>query len=115
MKHPDCIFCKIAGGDIPASKIFENDRIVAFDDIHPQAPVHFLVIPKKHIPTMDDLTADDRAVLGDMMFYASEIARQKGVGETGYRQVINCKDDGGQEVSHLHLHILGGRSMGKMG
>ena len=115
MTSENCIFCKIASGAIPAAKLFENDEILAFDDIHPQAPVHFLIIPKKHIPTMDDLRAEDVAVIGRMLVQAAEIARVKGIGDTGYRQIINCRDDGGQEVGHLHLHILGGRRMGKMG
>ncbi len=115
MTSENCIFCKIASGAIPAAKLFENNEIVAFDDIHPQAPVHFLIIPKKHIPTMDDLRDEDMAVVGRMLVQAAEIARTKGIGDTGYRQIINCRDDGGQEVGHLHLHILGGRRMGKMG
>lgn len=115
MSSENCIFCKIVDGVVPATKLFENEQIIAFDDIHPQSPVHFLVIPKKHIPTMDDLTQEDTAAVGEMMLHAARIAREKGVADTGYRQVINCRDDGGQEVHHLHLHIMGGRSMGKMG
>ena len=114
MTSENCIFCKIASGAIPATKLFENDEIVAFDDIHPQAPVHFLVIPKKHIPTMDDLDSGDADVVGQMLVHAAALAREKGIGDTGYRQIINCRADGGQEVGHLHLHILGGRPMGRM-
>ncbi len=115
MADADCIFCKIVAGEIPANKIYENDRIFAFEDIRPQAPVHFLVIPKKHIPTLDDLVDEDASVVGEMLYRATRIAREKGTAERGYRQIINCRDDGGQEVHHLHLHIMGGRPMGKMG
>ncbi len=115
MTSQNCIFCKIASGEIPATKLFEDDEIVAFDDIHPQAPIHFLVIPKQHIETMDALLEKDVPLIGKMIYRASVLARHKGVGESGYRQIVNCRSDGGQEVNHLHLHILGGRQMGKMG
>lgn len=115
MTSENCIFCKIAKGAIPTPKLFENEQIVAFDDIHPQAPIHFLVIPKKHIATMDDLAPEDGDTVAAMMLHAARIAREKGVADGGYRQIINCRGDGGQEVYHLHLHIMGGRSMGKMG
>lgn len=115
MTQQDCIFCKIASGEIPAKKILETDEIVAFDDINPQAPVHFLVIPKKHIPTLDDLTPQDASLVGKMLYEASKIANEKGIAGDGYRQVINCREAGGQIVHHLHLHILGGRQMSRMG
>ena len=115
MTNNDCIFCKIASGEIPAQKILETDDIVAFDDINPQAPVHFLVIPKKHIPTLDDVTAEDAPLVGQMLFHAARIAREKGIAEQGYRQIINCREAGGQIVFHLHLHIMGGRPMSRMG
>jgi histidine triad (HIT) family protein len=115
MTDDACIFCKIASGDIPAKKLFEDAEMVAFDDINPQAPVHFLVIPKVHIPTLDDLSLEHAELVGRMMVRAAALARDKGVAEGGYRQVINCRAFGGQEVFHLHLHIMGGRQMGKMG
>jgi histidine triad (HIT) family protein len=115
MTSSNCIFCRIAAGEIPAAKLYEDGDIAAFDDIHPQSPVHFLVIPKKHIETMDDLSETDLLIVGKMIYHASILARQKGVGNSGYRQIINCRDDGGQEVNHLHLHIMGGRRMEKMG
>jgi histidine triad (HIT) family protein len=111
----DCIFCKIASGDIPSKKIFEDDEILAFEDVNPQAPVHFLVIPKAHIPTLDDVKEDQSALLGKMMVTAARIAGERGIADAGYREVINCREQGGQVVFHLHLHIMGGRKMGKMG
>lgn len=115
MSESDCIFCKIARGEIPATKIFEDEDVLAFDDIHPAAPVHFLVIPKRHVETLDDVTDEDGALLGKMLVTASRLAREKGVGESGYRQVINCRKAAGQVVFHLHLHVLGGRDMRLMG
>ena len=115
MQDQDCIFCKIASGEIPAEKLLETDEVVAFKDINPQAPVHFLVIPKQHIPTLDDLKIDDIAIVGKMLFHAAEIARELGVADEGYRQIINCRESGGQVVYHLHLHIMGGRPMNRMG
>jgi histidine triad (HIT) family protein len=115
MSDQHCIFCQIASGEIPATKIFETDELVAFDDINPQAPVHFLVIPKKHIPTLDDLQEEDISILGKMLYYGAELARKKGIAADGYRQIINCKEAAGQVVFHLHLHIMGGRPMNRMG
>lgn len=115
MQDQDCIFCKIARGEIPAEKLLETDELVAFNDINPQAPVHFLVIPKKHIPTLDDLQPEDTALIGKMLYHAASIAREKGLADDGYRQIINCREAGGQIVYHLHLHIMGGRRMNRMG
>ena len=115
MAGDDCIFCKIANGAIPAKKLVEDEEMVAFDDINPQAPVHFLVVPKAHIPTFDDLSPKHAELVGRMMVRAAELAREKGIATSGYRQVINCRGHGGQEVPHLHIHIMGGRQMGKMG
>jgi histidine triad (HIT) family protein len=115
MVSSNCIFCKIAAGDIPAAKLYEDADIVAFDDVQPQSPVHFLIIPKKHIETMDDILETDVPIIGKMIFRASVLARQKGLGISGYRQIINCRADGGQVINHLHLHIMGGRRMEKMG
>jgi histidine triad (HIT) family protein len=115
MAAPDCIFCKIASGEIPSAKLYEDDEMVAFDDIDPKAPVHFLVVPKEHIPTMDDLGEVHASVVGKMVLVCAQIAREKGIAEDGYRQVINCRSNGRQEVFHLHMHILGGRKMRFMG
>lgn len=111
----DCIFCKIASGEISAEKIYEDETVVAFDDIHPQAPTHFLVIPRKHIASLDEASAPDGPVISKMMLVAAELAREKGIAKSGYRQIINCGKEGGQVVYHLHLHILGGRRMSSMG
>ena len=115
MTASDCIFCKIARGDIPSKKLYEDDELVAFDDINPGAPVHFLVLPKKHIPSLDDIREEEAEILAKMMTVAIKLARQKGVDKTGYREVINCREGAGQEIMHLHMHILGGRAMGPMG
>lgn len=115
MADNDCVFCKIINGEIPSEKLYEDDDILAFEDINPAAPVHFLVIPKEHIETLDDVEERHAEVLGKMMVTASRLAREKGVGESGYRQIINCRESAGQVVFHLHLHILGGRDMRLMG
>ncbi len=115
MGETDCIFCKIARGEIPAKKLFEDDDVVAFDDIHPAAPVHFLVIPKRHVETLDDVDEGHQMLLGKMLVTAARLAREKGVSEAGYRQVINCRKAAGQVVYHLHAHVLGGRDMRLMG
>ena len=107
----DCIFCKIVQGEIPSKKIYEDDELLAFHDVNPQAPVHFLVIPKKHIPSIMELDAADAALPGRLLFKAQEIAKELGCGEKGARFVINCKSHGGQTVDHLHLHVLGGRHL----
>ena len=99
----DCLFCKIAAGDIPSNKLFEDDQLLAFYDIDPQAPVHFLVIPKKHI--------DSAAVLGHIYAVIAQLAARLGIAENGYRVVTNVGADGGQSVKHLHFHVLAGRSL----
>ncbi|MBP9956672.1 histidine triad nucleotide-binding protein [Geopseudomonas guangdongensis] len=106
----DCLFCKIVNGDIPARKLYEDDRVVAFHDIAPQAPVHFLVIPKKHIATLNDMDEDDRALLGHVVYTAQRLAREQGC-EEGFRVVMNCNEQGGQTVYHIHMHVLGQRQM----
>jgi len=108
----DCLFCKIAGGEIPAKLIYEDKDIVAFDDINPQAPHHKLIIPRKHIATLNDLSPDDNALLGQMVQAAKSIANQLEIAETGYRLVMNCNRGAGQSVFHIHAHLLGGRQMG---
>lgn len=106
-----CLFCKIVAGQIPADTVFENDKVLAFRDINPTAPKHILVIPKKHIATMNDVTADDESLLGEMMLVARDIAHREGVAEDGYRLALNTNRHGGQSVYHLHLHLLAGRQM----
>lgn len=107
----DTIFGKIAAGEIPADIVYEDEDLVAFRDLHPQAPVHILVIPRKPIPTLNDASAEDAALLGKLLLAASKIAKQEGVSEKGYRTLINCNAAAGQTVYHLHLHILGGRPL----
>jgi histidine triad (HIT) family protein len=106
----DCLFCRILAGEIPSKKVFEDDRVYAFEDINPQAPLHVLVIPKKHVATLNDLNPGDDEVLGYMHRVAGGIARDRGVDESGYRTVFNVNRDGGQVVFHIHLHLLGGRA-----
>jgi len=108
----DCLFCKIIRGEIPAKVVFENDEVLAFRDIAPQAPTHVLVIPKRHIPTVNDLQADDAALVGRVMLAAAEIAKAEGLAESGYRLIWNCQEGAGQSVFHIHLHLLGGRGFG---
>ncbi|MDR0512780.1 MAG: histidine triad nucleotide-binding protein [Treponema sp.] len=107
----DCIFCKIIAGELPANKVYEDDDVLAFDDIKPKAPVHLLVIPKKHIANIMEVAPEDSDLLGRLFFKAQEIAKIAGCGEKGARFVVNCKSDGGQTVNHLHCHIFGGRFM----
>ncbi|MCA0754596.1 histidine triad nucleotide-binding protein [Paenibacillus sp. N4] len=107
----DCIFCKITEGTIPSKKVFENERIVAFHDISPAAPVHILIIPKKHIPTMNDVTEEDGPLVAELFAAARQIAREQGIAESGYRLVNNVNQDGGQVVYHLHVHLLGGSKL----
>jgi len=108
----DCIFCKIANGEIPSEFVYEDDGIVAFRDLNPQAPTHILIIPRRHIETTNDLTEADDALVGRMVRVAKIVAEQEGLAENGYRTVFNCNADGGQAVFHIHLHLLGGRAMG---
>lgn len=108
----DCLFCRIVRGELPAKVLFENERILAFEDIRPKAPVHVLVIPKDHFASLNDVPEGDGALLGEILLRARAIAREKGVGETGYRVVLNTARDSGQEVFHIHFHVLGGRPMG---
>lgn len=107
----DCLFCKIAQGTIPATVIFEDNDIIAFHDIKPQAPTHLLVIPKRHIATINDTHIDDSQLLGSMILCAKNLAKNEGLSEQGYRLVFNVNSGGGQEVYHIHLHVLGGRQM----
>jgi len=105
----NCLFCKMVSGEIKPDAIFEDDNVLAFRDINPQAPVHILVIPKRHIATLNDL--DDAELSGQLLQTAVNLAKQEGLSEDGYRTVFNCNKNGGQAVYHLHLHLLGGRQM----
>ena len=107
----ECIFCKIINGEIPSNKVFEDDEFLAFQDLNPQAPVHFLVIPKKHIRNIMELEAADVGLMGRLLFTAQELAQKNGCAKDGARFVINCKSHGGQTVDHIHCHVLGGRFM----
>lgn len=107
----DCLFCKILDGDIPADAVFENDDVLAFNDVNPQAPVHVLIIPKKHISTVNDIDAGDEVIMGKLVSVAKMIAAQQGIADDGYRLVLNCNEKAGQTVFHIHMHLLGGRSM----
>ncbi|HOX06005.1 MAG TPA: histidine triad nucleotide-binding protein [Planctomycetota bacterium] len=107
----DCIFCKIAAGQIPAKKVFEDGEIVAFRDINPVAPTHVLIIPREHIETINDLEPGHAAIVGRLHLAARELARQEGLAERGYRLVFNCGPEAGQAVFHIHLHLIGGRKL----
>ncbi len=111
MRPEDCLFCKIARGDVPASLCHSGDEVVAFDDVNPQAPVHVLVIPREHITSLEHARDDHRSLLGALLVVARDVARTRGLAESGYRTVINIGDDGGQSVPHIHVHLLGGRSL----
>ena len=105
------IFSKIISKEIHADILFENDKILAFRDISPQSPVHFLVIPKKEIRTINDINEEDKSLIGELFIVAKEIAKKEGISEKGYRTIFNCNEHGGQTVYHIHLHVLGGRQL----
>jgi histidine triad (HIT) family protein len=107
-----CLFCGIIAGERPAAIVYQDDRMVAIDDIHPQAPMHVLVIPRRHIDTLNDLTADDDGLAGAMIRRAAAIASDRGYADRGYRVLFNCNREAGQSVYHIHLHLLGGRRLG---
>ncbi|MFA5182131.1 MAG: histidine triad nucleotide-binding protein [Syntrophales bacterium] len=107
----DCIFCKIVKGSIPCRKVYEDEKVLAFDDIHPMAPVHVVIIPKDHIPTILDVSGDRMAIMSAMISAAQEVSRKKGIDESGFRVVVNCNADGGQVIFHLHMHVLGGKKL----
>ncbi|KJR41937.1 histidine triad (HIT) protein [Candidatus Magnetoovum chiemensis] len=111
MTDDNCIFCKIINREISSNIVYENEQVFAFEDINPQAPVHILIIPKKHIPTMLETPQDDNALIGHLFQVAASIAKEKGIAERGYRTVMNCNRDAGQTVFHLHIHLIGGRIM----
>lgn len=107
----DCLFCKILKGTIPASIIYEDERMIAFKDINPQAPLHALIVPKRHIASLNELTAEDDALVGEMVRRAAAIANQQGYAERGFRTVFNTNAEAGQTVFHIHLHVLAGRGL----
>jgi histidine triad (HIT) family protein len=106
------IFSKIINREIPSEIVYQDDRVTAFKDINPLAPVHILIVPNIEIPTADDVLPEHEATLGHLFVVAQQVARQMGIGDSGYRLIVNCKGDGGQEVFHLHMHLLGGRKLG---
>ncbi|MCC6746968.1 MAG: histidine triad nucleotide-binding protein [Deltaproteobacteria bacterium] len=108
----DCLFCRIAKGEIPAQRLYEDERAVAFQDLHPQAPLHALVVPRKHLASLGAASAEDEALVGHLLRVAAQVAHEAGFEETGYRTVVNTGRDGGQTVFHLHVHVLAGRPLG---
>ncbi len=111
----DCIFCRIISGEIQSDILYQDEQAVAFRDVNPKAPVHLLVVPRKHIESVAALTEDEASISGHLVAVANRLAREAGISEKGYRLVVNCGPDGGQLVPHLHLHLLGGRQMGMLG
>ena len=109
----DCLFCKIIKGDIPSTKVYEDEFVYAFKDINPEAPVHILVVPKKHIKSVNEIEEIDENLIGKIFLAIEKIAKEQGVAEQGYRVISNCGKDAGQTVMHLHFHILGGRKLGE--
>lgn len=112
MSDPTCLFCRIAAGEIPAKLVHRGERVLAFRDIDPKAPVHVLVIPREHVASLGQAEAGHQGLLGEMLALVAELARTEGIADTGYRTVINTGRDGGQSVGHLHAHLLGGRALG---
>ena len=112
---PNCIFCRIVRGEFGTEFVAESETAVAFRDVQPQAPTHVLVVPRRHIPSLDDLKSGDRELAGDLLAMAAQVARQEGIVESGYRVLTNNGDGAGQTVFHLHLHVLGGRRLGGLG
>ena len=107
----DCVFCQIVAGKIPSEILYEDERVIAFPDIHPLAPIHVLIIPKRHIPSLAHLSDDETPIIEYMTKVANQLAREEGVAESGYRLVINSGEQGGQIIPHLHMHLLGGRKL----
>lgn len=112
---PKCIFCRIVARQLPGDVVFEDDELLAFNDLSPQAPVHVLIIPKRHIATVNELTDGDDGLIGRLTLRARALATTRGIGESGYRLILNCNGEGGQTVYHLHMHLLGGRQMRALG
>ena len=116
MQNSDCIFCKIVAGEIPGDIVYQDDDVIAFRDINPQSPVHLLVIPRQHFTSLNDITQQQESLMGHMICIANQLAKDEGIAETGYRLVINCGQQGGQLVPHVHLHVMGGRQLsGQLG
>lgn len=111
----DCLFCKIAAREIPADIVYEDDEVIAIKDINPQAPIHLLVIPKRHIDTINDISDNDQMLPGYMTLVAGRLAADNGIEESGYRLILNCNREGGQTVFHIHMHLLGGRQLTRLG
>jgi histidine triad (HIT) family protein len=109
--HMDCLFCKIINREIPAKIVYEDDRVLAFNDINPQAPTHVLVVPKRHIGTLSDLTPEDDGIVGEVVRRGAAIADERGIAAAGFRAVFNTNKEAGQTVFHIHLHVIGGRPM----
>ena len=107
----DCLFCKIANHDIPATIVYEDNELIAFHDVSPQAPTHVLIVPRRHISTLNDTEENDHALLGSMLWRATQLAKEQGHAQDGYRTVFNCNRGAGQSVFHIHLHLLAGRNM----
>jgi histidine triad (HIT) family protein len=107
----DCLFCKVVAGQVPATLVFQNDHVVAFKDITPRAPTHVLIVPRRHIATLNELSPEDDALVGEVVRAAAAIAKEQGLSDRGYRTVFNCNAEAGQTVFHIHLHLLGGRPM----
>ena len=107
----ECLFCKMVSGVIPCDKVHENEYVLAFRDIDPKAPTHILIIPKKHITTLNEINENDQDLLGELLLTAKKIAKDEGINTSGYRTVFNCNSDGGQTIFHIHMHLLGGRPM----
>jgi histidine triad (HIT) family protein len=110
-----CIFCRIIKKELPSTVVYEDDEIIAIEDIVPAAPVHILIMPKRHINTINDLSENEDTLIGKMHRIAAAVAKEKGIAESGYRVVANCNSDGGQEVFHIHIHLIGGRKLGRIG
>lgn len=108
----DCVFCKIIRNELPSEKVYEDDKVLAFKDANPEAPVHVIIVPKKHIPSLNEITLEDELILGHIFTVAKLVAEKLGVSENGYRVVSNCGKDGGQTVPHVHYHLLAGRVLG---
>ena len=107
----DCLFCKVIEGEIPSTPVFENENLFAFEDINPQAPTHLLILPKKHLSTLLDVQEEDHALIGSITSAANELARERGLDQSGFRLVVNCGAGAGQSVFHIHFHLLGGRPL----
>ena len=107
----DCIFCQIVAGKVPSEILYQDEEVIAFRDIHPLAPTHLLIIPKRHIPSLTHLSEEDLPLMGHMVNTANQLAKREGIAESGYRLVINCGEQGGQLVPHLHMHLIGGRRL----